>query len=75
MPAKFEIPILIVCLIILVIVIMIYNNTKKPSEHMNELNLMKNVKIKGTGCIQNCYNKHNNDPWVTASCIDKCNDY
>lgn len=72
MPAKFEIPILIVSLVILVFVIMIYSNTKKPNEHMAEINMMNNVRIKGHGCVQNCYDKHNDDPWVTASCIDKC---
>lgn len=81
MPAKIEIPILIVSLIVLGLVVVIYNNTRKPKLMKNKMmkNIMKNkmmngnVMMNGRGCVQNCYDKYNDDPWVTASCIDKCN--
>ena len=45
MPAKYEIPILIVSLIILGLVVLIYNNTKKPMMKFN---------MNSPNCMDNC---------------------
>jgi hypothetical protein len=62
MPAKIELPILIISIFILLFVILIYTKLNKKEGFTQDL----------TTCQQYCYANNTDDAWDTAECLLKC---